>query len=604
MKSISDILKKIHYVMTSKQKLQYIFVMLVALVGSFCELISVSAVLPFIQSVMMPDALVNEWYYKIVARYIYFDNQTKTVTVFGVLIIIVFIVKNLYLMFSSYVQSWYSTTVQRDLSIKMEKAYLNSSYLFHLGVNSSLLIRSIRQDVDGVFALFLHLFRIFAESFTVLAITIYLVTLDPVLAFSLAAILGSCMLLIFFGLKGLIKKFGKIGAEYDTKMYQYLNQAFNGIKEIMVMNRQEYFSQSFEEACTISARTMRRNGFLNSIPSYIYEIACVGGLIGIVVLRINSSEDVSEMLTKVAIVAVAAFRLFPAVGRLTNAMNSVLYNKPRLDSTYDMLKLLEETEMYRVKHIDESNYVPLEFEKELVVDNINMKYPAGDENVLEHLSMTIKKGSSVAFIGPSGAGKTTLADVILGLLKPQEGHVMSDGTDIYENLPKWARIIGYVPQTVYLTDDTIRNNVAFGIYENEIDEDEVWRALEEAQLADFVKHLHDGLDTMVGERGVRLSGGQRQRIAIARALYQNPSILVLDEATSALDTETETAVMEAIDSLHGVKTMIIVAHRLTTIRNCDEIFEIKDGRAVKRDKEEVIRSAYEEIENAVAEEGN
>ena len=604
MKSISDILKKIHYVMTSKQKLQYIFVMLVALIGSFCELISVSAVLPFIQSVMMPDALVNEWYYKIVARYIYFDSQTKTVTVFGVLIIIVFIVKNLYLMFSSYVQSWYSTTVQRDLSIKMEKAYLNSSYLFHLGVNSSLLIRSIRQDVDGVFALFLHLFRIFAESFTVFAITVYLVTLDPVLAFSLAAILGSCMLLIFFGLKGLIKKFGKIGAEYDTKMYQYLNQAFNGIKEIMVMNRQEYFSQSFEEACTISARTMRRNGFLNSIPSYIYEIACVGGLIGIVVLRINSSEDVSEMLTKVAIVAVAAFRLFPAVGRLTNAMNSVLYNKPRLDSTYDMLKLLEETEMYRVKHIDESNYVPLAFEKELVVDNINMKYPAGDENVLEHLSMTIKKGSSVAFIGPSGAGKTTLADVILGLLKPQEGHVMSDGTDIYENLPQWARIIGYVPQTVYLTDDTIRNNVAFGIYENEIDEDEVWRALEAAQLADFVKHLHDGLDTMVGERGVRLSGGQRQRIAIARALYQNPSILVLDEATSALDTETETAVMEAIDSLHGVKTMIIVAHRLTTIRNCDEIFEIKDGRAVKRDKEEVIRSAYEEIENAVAEDGN
>ena len=255
---------------------------------------------------------------------------------------------------------------------------------------------------------------------------------------------------------------------------------------------------------------------------------------------------------------------------------------------YEMLKSIENTEMYRVKHIDPDKVVPVKFEKELRVDNITWKYPAGQENVLEGLSLKLEKGKSLALIGPSGAGKTTLADVILGLLKPQKGNIYSDDEDIYENLPGWAKIIGYVPQAVYLTDDTIRANVAFGIRENEIDEEKVWHALEEAQLADFVRHLEQGLDTMVGEQGVRLSGGQRQRIAIARALYEDPEILVLDEATSALDTETETAVMEAIDSLHGSKTMIIVAHRLTTIRNCDEIYEVRDGIAVKRDKAEVL----------------
>lgn len=589
MKAVKDIFKKLNYVINGKQKRQYVVVTIIAFIGSMWELLGVSAILPFVEAIMSPDELNSKWYTKLLYKFITPKSNMETITILGIFIIIVYILKNLYLMFSQYVQAWYSTGVQRDLSIKLANTYLHSSYLFHLGVNSSVLIRSVTQDVVGVFAVFFYLFRVVAEVFTIGAISVYIVCVDPILAISLVGILGSCMLILFFGLKRLVKLFGRIGRDCDGKNLQYLTQAFNGIKEIMVMNRQEYFADNFNKTCSLSAKAAKRNNFLNVIPANVYEVVCVGGLIGIVVVRLNMTDDITGFVTKLAIIAFAAFRLFPSVSRLTTNLNAIMYNRPRLDSMYEMLKDIENDDTYRVKLIPEDQIVPMTFDNELKIDNITWKYPQGQEPVLRQLAMSVKKGQSVALIGPSGAGKTTLADVILGLLKPQEGHVMLDGQDVYENLPGWSKIIGYVPQAVYLTDDTIRNNVAFGIYQDKIDEDRVWKALEEAQLAEFIRELPEGLDTMVGERGVRLSGGQRQRIAIARALYEDPQILVLDEATSALDTETETAVMEAIDSLHGSKTMIIVAHRLTTIRNCDAIFEINEGKAVLRDKSEVIK---------------
>ena len=588
MKAVIDIVKKLNYIMTRKQKVQYVLVTFIAFIGSMWELLGVTAILPFIEAIMTPDDLDGKWYMTIVNTLFNPKTQLETMTVLGVAIILVYVLKNVYLMISSYVQAWYSTSLQRDLSIKMANTFLHSSYLFHLGINSSVLIRSINQDVVGVFAVFFYLFRVLAELFTVAAIGVYIITLDPMLAISLIGILGTCMFVLFFGLKKLVKLFGRIGQDCDGKSLQYLTQAFNGIKEIMVMNRQEYFANSYNQSCSLSAKAAKRNNFLNVIPQNVYEMVCIGGLIGVVVIRLHMTDDITGFVTKLAIIAVASFRLFPAVSRLTTNLNAIIYNRPRLDTMYQMLKDIEGEEDFQMKNVSPADVKPLVYKNELKIDNIVWKYPAGHAPVLKNLSLNITKGQSVALIGPSGAGKTTLADVILGLLKPQQGKIMLDGEDVYENLPGWAKIIGYVPQAVYLTDDTIRNNVAFGIYADKIDEAQIWKALEEAQLADFVRGLDDGLDTMVGERGVRLSGGQRQRIAIARALYENPEILVLDEATSALDTETETAVMESIDSLHGSKTMIIVAHRLTTIRNCDAIYEISNGVATIRDKQDVL----------------
>ena len=588
MKAFKDIIMKLNYILDRKQKQQYFLVTLVALIGSAWELLGVTAILPFVEAIMTPDDLQGKWYYDLLVRLVHPETELQVMTYLGIAIILVYILKNAYLMFSQYVQAWYSTSVQRDLSIKMADTFLHSSYLFHLGVNSSILIRSITQDVVGVFAVFFYMFRVLAEVFTIAAIGIYIITLDPMLALSLIGILGTCMLIIFYGLKNLVKKLGRIGQECEGKNLQYLSQAFNGIKEIMVMDRQEYFARHFNDSCAQNARAARRNNFFNVIPQNIYEVVCIGGLIGVVIIRLHMTDDIAGFVTTLAIIAVAAFRLFPSVSRLTTNLNAIIYNRPRLDFTYDMLKSIENEEAFKLKNLDRDKIEPLAFENRLEVNDITWKYPLGHEPVLHNLSLTIQKGQSVALIGPSGAGKTTLADVILGLLKPQKGQIILDGQDVYENLPAWSKIIGYVPQAVYLTDDTIRNNVAFGIFEDKIDEKRIWKALEEAQLADFIRGLDDGLDTMVGERGVRLSGGQRQRIAIARALYENPEILVLDEATSALDNETETAVMEAIDSLHGTKTMIIVAHRLTTIQNCDAIYEISDGVAVLKDKKEVL----------------
>ena len=582
MKTAKDILHKLNYVFTAKQKRLYVVVMLISFIGSMWELLGVTAILPFIEAVMTPDNLEGKWYYQLINDVFAPKDNLSLLTILGIFIVIIYIIKNVYLMFSSYIQTWYSTGIQRDLSKRLNSVYIRSSYLFHLDINSSILIRSINHDVGGVFCVCFYAFRGIAEAFTVATISIYIVFLDPILSISLVGLLGLCMVTLVMGLRKLVKRYGKTSQRTESDMFKYLSQTYNGIKEIMVMKRQDYFADSFNKACDENASVLKKNTFLNNVSQYIYEMICIGGLIMVVVLRLHMESDLSVYVTKLAIVALAAFRLFPSVGRLTTNINAVMYNKPRLDAVYDMMNTAGNDEMYFINKESEQKMLSndvLSFENELRADGITWKYPAGTKPVLQGLDMTIKKGQSVAFVGPSGAGKTTLADVILGLLKPQEGHILLDGKDVYENLWSWSKIVGYVPQTVFLTDDSIRNNVAFGICSEDTDDEKIWKALEEAQLAEFVRSLPEGLDTFVGEGGVRISGGQRQRIAIARALYQNPMILVLDEATSALDNETEAAVMDAIDSLHGTKTLIIVAHRLSTIQNCDVIYEINNGKA-------------------------
>ena len=320
------------------------------------------------------------------------------------------------------------------------------------------------------------------------------------------------------------------------------------------------------------------------VPKYIIEMVCMTGLLAAVIFKIFFGQrELIDFVPQLAVFAVAAFRLLPSVGRINEHLSAVLYAMPSLDLIYNDLKEVEKT--YTDKQERDKTW---RLQDKIEVRKVTYRYPDGDVNVIENASFVIKKGQTAAFVGTSGAGKSTIVDVLLGLLPPQYGKIYADGMNIYKNLLTWQMEIGYIPQTIYLSDDSIRNNVAFGIKEDKIDEEAVVRALKQAQLYDFVEVLPEGLDTFVGDRGVRLSGGQRQRIGIARALYHDPEILVLDEATSALDNETESAVMEAIEKLQGQKTILIIAHRLTTIQNADVIFEVNDGKVEVKSKQEVL----------------
>ena len=355
------------------------------------------------------------------------------------------------------------------------------------------------------------------------------------------------------------------------------------------MHKQDYFAGAYEEASRRQQHAMVGQTVAAESPAYIFESVCVTAIIVAVCLRVLLGGNNSEFVPKLATMVVAVFRIMPSLGRIANSANNIMFNIPALNATFINLKEANDYD-HTVQSvvIEEDKKQRLNFHTVLELQDVTWHYEGTDKNVIEKLNMTIQRGDSVALIGESGAGKSTVADIILGLFRPDNGAVYMDGIDIKTIPSTWSRIIGYVPQAVYILDDSIRKNVAYGVREEEIDDDMVWSALEQAQLKTFVENLPNQLDTVLGDRGIRFSGGQRQRIAIARALYYNPDILILDEATSALDNKTEGAIMEAIDILRGQKTLIIVAHRLTTIRECKHIYEIKDGKAIERKKQEIF----------------
>jgi ABC-type multidrug transport system fused ATPase/permease subunit len=343
------------------------------------------------------------------------------------------------------------------------------------------------------------------------------------------------------------------------------------VKDVKILGREADFLEQYRLHTTSSMRVMRHLTTLQSLPRLGLEMLAVTGLAGLVLVMIWQGKPVASLLPTLGLFAAAAFRFMPSVNRVILALQTVRFSLPVIDTLHGELQLLD------------ANKPPLsggafEFQHELRLEGLTFRYPGVEACALQNVSLSISKGSSVGFIGGSGAGKSTLVDIMLGLLSPTSGAVTVDGTNIQNNLRGWQDRIGYVPQSIYLTDDSLRRNVALGLPENQIDDKAVARAIQSAQLEQFVKELPQGLDTLVGERGVRLSGGQRQRIGIARALYHDPSVLVLDEATSSLDTATESDVMDAVRSLHGEKTILIVAHRLSTVADCDRLFSLENGK--------------------------
>lgn len=577
--------KKLNYIFTKRDRYIIALLMIMILVGSFFELLGVAVFQPFINVIMNPDSIDDSFWLSKIRDLFNCGTTTGFLTVLAILIIFIYVVKNVFLWIEQDVIMKFTYGIQQKLSTRLLTTYLDEPYTFHLNNNIAELQRSMQEDTGLFTQVLMHTLQLIAEVVVCIVLGIYLFDVSH----SITTVIVGLLIVCVFGFIKLTKKFSEnLGHEsqiYKGKLYQWVNQSLGGVKEVKVLNREGFFVSSYQKYYKLYIKGMRLNKLIGITPKYLVEAVCMTGMLIAIIIKLNfGQKDMIDFIPQLATFAVAAFRLLPSVGRINEHVNNILYAVPSVDLIYKDLKGIED---YKASKTEDEGTV-WKFDESIVAKDISYHYPNSDVQVLEKANCVIPKGKTVAFIGSSGAGKTTMADIILGLLEPQLGHILVDGLDVYKNLKLWHKHIGYIPQVIYLSDDTVRNNVAFGICEDEIDDNAVAEALRKAQLLDFVNSLPDGMDTMVGDRGVRLSGGQRQRIGIARALYHDPEILVLDEATSALDNETETAVMEAIESLQGTKTMLIIAHRLTTIRNADIVYEVGDGQVVKKDKNEVI----------------
>lgn len=572
-------LKKIGYIFSKKQKFRLFILMIELFIGSLTELLGVALILPVVSIISDISIVHTNKYYSFFYDSLKLTSERQFIILLLVCLIVVYIVKNVYIMFMYNAQYKFSLENERKLANRLVKCYMAQPYTFHLEKNVSELQRNVGGDVSMFFNAVLSFVQMLSEIVTCMLISMYLVFLDRSITIGVVSILAVFVVVYFKVFKKQSIELGLNARRSSVMMGKWIRQAFEGIKEIKLLNREDYFAEQIDKYYGKYADTSRKSSIISTLPRPAFESICVTALLGVVTMKIAKGVDLQYFIPTLSAFAIAAFRLLPSFGRVATSLNVVSYNKTAINSIYDDLLGIEGLSTQLSEGVTKGQKTKLY--DSIRTDNVSFMYPNTDKYVISNVSIEIKKNKSVALIGPSGAGKTTLADILLGVLEPTSGSVLVDGNDIHDVQTNWNSMIGYIPQSIYLIDDTIRNNIIFGLDEKEVEEDKIVTALKKAQLYDFVMGLEQGLETVIGERGVRLSGGQRQRIGIARALYNDPDVLVLDEATASLDNDTESAVMEAINGLHGDKTLIIIAHRLSTIADCDVVYKVDEGHVTE-----------------------
>ncbi|MBE5839860.1 MAG: ABC transporter ATP-binding protein [Butyrivibrio sp.] len=577
------IYKKVMRLLDAKQKRQMVGIVFMMLIGGVLESLGIALIVPIMKVVVSPEKVQESKYLSAIYNGLNLTSTTQLAAIIMVALILVFVVKNIFLYFLNVVQLRFVYTNQFATSRRMMINFMQRPYEYYLNADTSVIQRNITSDVNNMYGLILSSLQLISEVIVFTCLVAFLVSTDAEMTLSIALLLVVVLLVIKYFIKPVMVKAGQENQDYYSGLYKWIDESVTGIKEIKIANKENYFINGYADCGAGYVNAVQKYNLYNSTPRLLIETIAIAGMIGYMLVVMARGTNLTDLAPQLTVLAAAASRLLPSANRINNYLTSIAYFEPFLMNVSDNLQseihdgnISYNSDDYRKK----SQVEKLPVTKSILMKDITYKYPGTDKLILDKADMEVPVGKSVGIVGTSGAGKTTIVDVMLGLLKPESGKILADGVDVMEHYPEWLKNIGYIPQTIFMIDSTIRKNVAFGYPDEEIDDARVWNALKEASLDEFVRSLPEGLDTKIGERGIRLSGGQKQRIGIARALFEDPEVLVLDEATSALDNETEAAIMESINNLHGKKTLVIIAHRLQTIEKCDMVYSIKDGKAV------------------------
>lgn len=575
-----DLLKKLSAILDRGQKIRILGLMVLILIGGLLETASASLILPLVSAILDEEKFAENRYVMQIRELLGIESiRTFTLCMLG-FIIAIYIFKAVFLILQTYLLARFANKNRARCTTNLLWQFLHRPYEYYLYAETSDIIRTIYGDMDNIFNLLLQCMNFASELVVSLCLGVFLLITDWKMCLLMVLLLGVLTLINVKVIKKHLNIAGEGSRITQAGMYKWILQGASGIKDVKVLRKEYYFTDRYSDSAEGYADNQIKYNVLTNLPRLLIEAVAILGILIYVMISMLMGVNIASLMTTIAAFAVAAMRLLPSVNRLNTYIANIAYFEPALDYIYENVNtkgLSEENVL--ITHNPTEEYVPaLSFKDTIKLNDITFAYPNTDKNIFTHADMTVPIGASVGVVGASGAGKSTIVDIMLGLLEVKSGEILCDGIDAIEHYPEWLSHIGYIPQTIYMLDDSIRRNIAFGVDDSDIDDDRVWAVLKEAQMMDFVKDLPDGLDAQIGERGVRISGGQRQRLGIARALYHNPQILIFDEATSALDNDTETAIMDAIDSLHGQKTMVIIAHRLRTIENCDIIYEVKDEK--------------------------
>ncbi len=581
---MNKIVKKLMVLLDKKQKHKMILLVFMMLIGAMLETLGVGLILPVMNIILEENAVENHWYLKLIVDIFHFATVRELMIFVMCALIFMFVFKNTFLFFQQKAVLKFVYTNQFATSRRMMINYMQRPYEYYLNADTSVIQRSITSDVNNMYGLILALLQLTSEAIVFVALVTMSFLTDVWMTVTVTILLVAVLLIIKVAIKPTMQKAGKDNQDYYSGLFKWINQSVTGIKEIKIAAKEPYFINEYSKCGAGYVNAVRKYSLFNATPRLLIETVAIAGMVGYLLVMLLNGAEAVDIMPQLTLLAMVAMRLIPCANRMNTYLTSISYFEPFLMGVSDNLQneirdgSIEYDEEHYAKKLDIKK---LPVTRDIVLSDITYKYPNTDVKIFDHATCEIPVGTSVGIVGSSGAGKTTIVDILLGLLKNESGAVLADGVDVMTDYQGWLKNVGYIPQTIFMIDASIRKNVAFGVPDEDIDDEKVWQALKEASLDEFVRGLPEGLDTGIGERGIRLSGGQRQRIGIARALFENPEVLILDEATSALDNDTEAAIMDSINSLHGRKTLIIIAHRLQTIEKCDMVYRVAGGRIEK-----------------------